>query len=344
MLLVQFFWTPFLAEKNFVKAGNGFSTSDYFVRFPKAVDLVWSNWSWGGFENSDVGSHFTHRIGIIFFLIIATIFIKNKKNKLTTMEIFLTLVFITSCFLLTKYSKLVWDIIWPIQSVQFPWRILWVPVFTACLIFLESNWSQKVTVKWRIVGGIVIMATIIHHLIFYAKPAGYIQNSNHTWLQYPYTTTSNGEFDPIWFDAHKNLKLTEIVVGRAKGQNLYHKDKMTGLIPIEYKQKAWTGSEMVYEITATQSAEIIQKTAYFPGWKVIVDNTETPIIFDDPEFPGRITFAVDSGKHAIKVKYTAYTWDRFLGYALSSLGMIILVTRLIKRDTIMRKLPQNTHS
>ena len=336
IFLVQFFWLPFLTEYKYVKAGQGYSTNDFFTKYPKTLDLIWSKWSYGGLADINSHEHFTHQIGIIYLLILILslkeLLIKRKKiNKNINLDknitIYWILVFLFSVFLMIPISKSIWKVLYPIKSLQFPWRLLWVPTLASTMLYLQKKSLTKNQIKC-----IFLLTSIIGviSLTKHTKPAGYFSTPNHDWLNYSGFTTPGKELDPIWFASHHNLGIEEEVIIKKQNQRLVN--ELTGTYQNIGSSKIiyWDGTTMEYEIITPQNADVLQKTSYFPGFKTWVDNQETTINFKDKEFEGRIIIPVNAGAHKIKTQFTNDVWDRKLGDILTLIGLGIFSFQIIK--------------
>jgi hypothetical protein len=175
---------------------------------------------------------------------------------------------------------------------------------------------------------LVLILVAFHHALFYAHPAGYIQNTDHQWLNYPHSGSSNGEYDPIWFANHQNMRLEDKLVGRLKGQPLFAQDDQTGRAQIETTVQSWTGSAMTYQVVTPVDIDLLQATLYFPGWQVIVDGVNTPINYQDSEFSGRLIFPLTVGRHDVQVTFTNDTWDRRIGDKLTLIGLGLVALQI----------------
>lgn len=78
---------------------------------------------------------------------------------------------------------------------------------------------------------------------------------------------------------------------------------------------------MSYQIAVDQPVEVIQKTYYFPGWELMVDEQARQINYQDPEFPGHIVYSLKPGRHRMKLQFTDHTSSRFYGWILSAIGV-----------------------
>ena len=132
-----------------------------------------------------------------------------------------------------------------------------------------------------------------------------------------FTTSVRHENKPIWFQ--------ESNIDKFKERFLSEPDKVT------FKELEWKTHKHVYEIDASEPSYIWERTAYFPGWKVYLNDERVKIIYDSQEFPGIIGFKVPQGKFLVKTVFTQDTWPRKIGNSLSilGLGLLLLSPRLM---------------
>ena len=93
---------------------------------------------------------------------------------------------------------------------------------------------------------------------------------------------------------------------------------------------------MLYQVSATVPTRVLQKTAYFPGWKVFANATEIPIAHETPEYPGRIAFILPPGKHDIEVVFTNQTPARHAADTATVLGFGLFVILLLPAEVWKR--------
>ena len=78
-------------------------------------------------------------------------------------------------------------------------------------------------------------------------------------------------------------------------------------------------------LTAETDTQIKLNTFYYPGWKVYVNNIDTPIQFQDSNNRGLITFHVPQGHHQIKAIFTE-TRFRLLANLISLFSLLLFVS------------------
>lgn len=148
--------------------------------------------------------------------------------------------------------------------------------------------------------------------MFYWHPAlGYDKiNENYYW-HFPLTTTYYGETDVIWSEGPaKNYPVKPVTFAEGNGTIA------------NFTKNSIMHS---YDIATTQSATVVDHTEYFPGWKVLVDNTPVPIQFQDINYRGQITFPITAGNHHIIAKWG----EDKLRFAADSVSLITLFFLLL---------------
>lgn len=297
--ITAFSWSPFLLERQYVVADDHHIVKNFTNRFLPIKHLIFSKWGYGGADFNNPSDPFPATLGFsILIILFLSLKEKLKKNK----ELYFWLiVFFVSIFLMLPISKGVWNFSKVLPFLQYPWRIFGISVFAGVMLFNYLKIEKKIIL-------FILMIISFHHAIFYAKPLSYIQNTNHDWLEYHGTSTSDNEFRTKWFDEFKNIGVTEKV--------LIEGESTRGGI----NELFWTGSKMIYEIESTRSAEVVQKTMYFPGWEVSINNQKIDIDYQNEKYPGRIIFSVNEGKNLVEAKFTNNTFSRKLGIYLFILG------------------------
>ncbi len=94
-------------------------------------------------------------------------------------------------------------------------------------------------------------------------------------------------------------------------------------------------SSRIYEVDATTSLKMIDRTFYFPGWNVYIDGARTSIEFQNPQYRGLITYAVPAGKHAVYLAFED-TKVRLAGKVLSLAFLTLFVVLLFLRKRIKK--------
>jgi len=137
---------------------------------------------------------------------------------------------------------------------------------------------------------IVLCILVVGSTVYYWRPLqGYESYDRSFYWEYPLTTNYFSEVNTIWMAEEPTdypAKRIEVIGGEAKILSATRKSTVHQ-----------------YEIDANTDATILDRTYFFPGWKVIVDDQEVPIQFQDPAYAGMITFQVPEGTHNITVQF-----------------------------------------
>jgi hypothetical protein len=347
-LLSMFFWIPFLVEKPLIQIEGNTSLDLYYRGFVSVPKLVWSKWGYDSLGGGpDVPfSRMIGPTGIVVALVSAWLVIyglvqtKRTKEGLSQMRVlFYWLgVFVVTVVLILQISQPVWELFSFLKFQQFPWRLLWLTTVLAPLMLIElitiPKFVEKVIPKIALAGWVVFWTG--YAFVFWAKPVSKFTSTNYAWFEFPETGMFFDELLPKHFEDHTNLRLVDKVVVRNAGEKVFDRsdqDKPTNAG--EFTELSWNGTRMKYIVTATTSAEVVQKTANYQGWKVRVDGNETPSTMTDKEFPGRLIFPITAGTHTVEVAFTEEYWPRQLGNILSITGGVmasVVLGWLIKKE------------
>ncbi|OGJ20323.1 MAG: hypothetical protein A3J60_00195 [Candidatus Pacebacteria bacterium RIFCSPHIGHO2_02_FULL_46_9] len=344
-----FFWLPLIFEKKFTVLSMNILVREYYLRFPQVTQLFWSGWGYNGLENNGATNIFPIMIGPVFWLVCFVallLIIRQKKHNSIPQALYIwSSVFVGSVFLLTPYSKVLWDVSRVLPLLMFPWRLLWVPVVAGVMLFLTMGKYRLLPKRLEFSLAILIGVVSLYQAVFFAKPASYINKPEIEWFEYPMTATTWDELLTKEWDAHKNLRLSNKVILKPANEQLFDENNQIVNQIGTIEERFWNGSQMTYTVTVDQPATIVQRTMYFPGWQAWVDGKITPITNTDTEFPGRLEIPVSAGKHAIVVRFTQHTWPKKLGQYTTILSITagsLVLTRLALL-TLQRTPSQRKH-
>jgi len=326
VLLTAWFWLPFLWEKQYIVVDSHWLVTEFWTRYPNLGKLLWSGWQLSRTQLSAAGHRFPLTLGVGILTIIAVAvarliwLLRKGWGSVDRRSWFWLGVVIVAIFLMTPASMWIWQVSRVLPYLQFPWRLLWLAVLASLMVF-NSKLVQGV--DKRLMTGLVavLIAVSLQHAWVYARPESYISNPDLDWGEYFGTTASADELRPKWFDRHANLDLTKKVALRVPGTSYKAAHpQIDGLEEAEIL--SWTGSAMKYQVEVSQPMEVIQKTAYFPGWQVWVDDQPAQILFEDKEYPGRLIFRVEAGSHLVESRFTNQTPARQIGIVLTVVGLM----------------------
>lgn len=286
--LSAIFWLPALFERQYVHGLEIYDTRQHFVEF---YQLIFP--SWGSGFSSDPGTEgLSFQIGIVnlFTLIICIVLLLIKQARVKYMGIIIFMLgwIIFEIFLMLPVSSFVWEKIPLIQYFQFPWRLL-------SLVILGSSFLAGSITAFPKIGRMVVfmvLATAILLGLGYAKAAYYHQRDDAYYISRSNfidgTNSPGNTFNTIWF----NNSLA----------------KATSRIE--------------------EKGSILQvNTAYFPGWKVFIDNVavETKINKN-----GLIEFAKPFSYDKIEIKFSD-TKIRRIAVILSMISLLITFALFYRR-------------
>ncbi len=261
------------------------TTTEYSSRFVNPLRFFYSPWSYEGSGSLSVEIGFVHVIGIILSLFW---FVKNPKEKSLRILLAIFLVFLLfSLFIMTPFSKFIWDSVTTLQKFQFPWRFLSVVVFSSAVL---GAFALQIFPK-RFYKRVLILLTIL--LIMFSlvqiKAQGYLQKEDSFFTDVYHGTTDTGESAPIWsvrFMEHEPNAPVEVIDGLATVTQIKRNT-----------------TERMYEIESQGKSKILENTLYFPGWKVFIDNKEITPEFQDQSHRGLMTFFVEDGTSIVHIKF-----------------------------------------
>jgi hypothetical protein len=178
--------------------------------------------------------------------------------------------------------------------------------------------SKKLLVVSTILHCVLLLFSVLNH----ARYRGVQQWSDYELLEYFKPASSFNEDLPIWASKYTRQYPAEKISLRQPGTTFFVNEKPTPAKEANVRGGLfWTGSRMEYTIGTKQPVEVIQKTDYFPGWQVFIDEQPTSIVYEDAEFPGHIIFTVPTGEHRVVTQFTNDTFDRKIADRLTMVGV-----------------------
>lgn len=313
ILLTSFFWFPVLLTKQIITIDKTFPLY-YKKHFLDIKDLIYSPWGYGGSKTGP--GQMSPQVGLLHLLVLAvslfTVFKIKVQKKIAVF--FLGLSFAVFLMML-PVGKPVWDLLVPLQYIQFPWRLLAVLALTVS--FLASVILTVISKK-KIVQ-LVMIILIAGSLLFlnrnHWRANQYYDLPQYWFFDQPYgsTTTVDGEHTPKWqADNQPNEPSRfELVSGQAKISSL-----------------VWKTNKHIFEIEAQSESVVLDRTVYFPGWTVFIDGRRvTNIDQTQPGIKGLIGFEVPPGNHLIEVRLLE-PWPYKIADSISLIVLIVLIMLL----------------
>jgi hypothetical protein len=240
-----------------------------------------------------------------------------KNNKINTKILYYSLISaVLIIFFTTKYSDVFFKNIFFLNSIQFPWRFLSSLIFLPPIImaFLYDRFPRK-----------IIAVILISLVAYFSLPQLYGKNYN----LYPVGS---------YFFSKENLhSIMMNTIWTGKTVDYPDKNKQGDVIEGQGKIASQTlkNSSRNYRVVADTPLRMVDRTFYFPGWNVYIDNAKTNIEFQDPNYRGVITYNVPSGNHEVKVAFED-TKIRTLGKGLSILFLSLTIILFVGRKYIRK--------
>lgn len=208
------------------------------------------------------------------------------------------------------------------RDLQFPWRFINILQISVVLVFLFALKMTPWLNKNKFLLGFIAIILVLRVPELYGKNYTIIDDS---YFNFTKTNLHSQSLNTVWSDNSENYptktKQAEIIDGNG-----------------EVKITKLKNSSREYALSGQNKLRVLDNTFYFPGWKVWVDGTETPIEFQDPNFRGLITYEVPAGEHQVLLKYTN-TKIRMIGQLMTATGVVgfLAVEVFLRRTSKIQK-------
>lgn len=243
---------------------------------------------------------------VLGLILIVRNYLKKKKNNSFLIISYISL--FVCVFLLTKTATSLFYLIKPLGNVQHQWRFLSgiifiAPIVLAFIINSLDKRSRYIAIALLVVSLVVVRFSQAKGKDYVATPENQYFSSKENLYSQVMNTVWTGSTESY---PSKEIK-GEIIEGR-------------GEIVSRDEHNSWRK----YEVNSNKGIRMIDKTFYFPGWKVYVDGKDTPIEFQDINHRGVITYRVPSGKHTVLVKFEN-TKTRKFANVLTVISLLVVV-------------------
>lgn len=315
--LSAFYWIPALLERKFTY-GDLFMKDLYRIHFPPVLGYIVP----GMFDSQAmVDSFISPHIGYVqTAAIVAALYYfitKKTEKRFRGLAIVSFVLLVASFFVMHPMSLPLWERISLLRQFQFPWRIMGVVVFATSMlgVFVVRGILRHNPIALWLTAAAIVVPTF-----HYWQPIqGWDTVDRQAVWEYPLNTTYFGETDVIWS------------AGPATGYPPSRIEVISGEADISGLVKKTT--RQTFTVDAKTDSRLISHTQYFPGWRVYVDGTKTPIEFQDVNHRGEITFTVPAGTHDVVVMF-GESVVRMAGNIISALAILTLVAAFILRKKI----------
>lgn len=312
--LSSFFILPALFKQGYTVGLKVFSVFDHF---PEVYQLLIPSWG-SGYSGISNGTQMSFQIGVANLIIFAlTVFALLRRKRSIAQRayiVFFLSMFLFFVFLVTPFSKIIWERLAFIQIFQFPWRFLSLVVF--CASILAGGLTIFYKSKILHIGIIVI---IIFTTIGYAKAPFFHLRNDEYYIKsenFIYGTNSIGNvFQTKWFPQAKHLP-------DSAAKLLLAGENVSPVVHLPNRQE--------YSLSLDTPDSLLFNTAFFPGWRLKVDNQYVDII----NAKGLMRVDLDSGNHYIELEFNDTFVEIFAKVVSVLSALIILLIIFKKSDTI----------
>ncbi|HKY73933.1 MAG TPA: 6-pyruvoyl-tetrahydropterin synthase-related protein, partial [Patescibacteria group bacterium] len=311
----MFFWIPALFEQQYVTIALVNLVAFYKDHFPTLQEMLFAPFK-SGLSFAGPVDTLSFQIGWIFIAAagcaVMGIFAKGKRilslTLLASMVLFV--------LFLLPISTPIWEHVPFLTFTQFPWRLLAVVALLGtgltALVYKNGNSS----VRW--VFAVLLFLSVVST---WNKPvSSYIHHDDLYYKTFAETSTVQHE--------NKPRTLTKIPGDLSPQKPLFKEGEIIST-------EAWSGSYHRYRIYVPKESEVTEPTAYFPGWKVYVDDKEAPITHEQAE--GLIHFTIPAGEHRVETEFTQFTPARIVGNSMSALSIFVFMVFLFNVHTYRKR-------
>lgn len=290
----SFFIIPMITQKNLLYS---FEYKDltfrYDQHFVTLKQLIYSKWDyWYSMPGDNDGMSFQLGLSQIILSLLGIFAIIWKFPTLS--NLYLILAYLGTLFLMHSKSYFIWDSLPLLQSVQFPWRFLFMPLILTPLLATQAlRLIKSKKIRYLLMVLLVILAFI--NIRNYRNPQQFLDNKEYTDLYRLYynktSTTFRTEILPKWSVPHERYKNDELLVnsGNMTIDSLTHGPLQIN-VTINNKPDSSEG-----RVTILRN--------YYPGWVVTMDGNKTIPI--EPTEDGMIMLKPELGIHNYEIRMSS---------------------------------------
>lgn len=239
-----------------------------------------------------------------------------KNNRECDHHIWVFSIMTVLClFMMTPFSSMLWQALWPLQKIQFPWRLLVLSdfFFATLFLFIISETSRKLHFGF---GGMLLLLTLT--LSVYV--ASYSIQSPHPPLHAFEESIEKKMLTREHIPSNENYSLTYKQLQQSQPQAFLNITK--GRADIEILDKAARRIDL--SIRAEDSFTLDIRQFYFKGWRVFVNNVDRTDQFnmrDGAPF-GQIRVDMPRGDYSASFILTILPQER-MGWLISFFSAVL---------------------
>lgn len=310
LTLTAFYIVPLVTERNFVRADEIARTTDYRLHFIEPWQIWNSTWGFGG-SAPGVEDGMSFKLGKLHAILAALglIFVFLAKRG-RSLALYAGFALLSAIFLTTPYSKPLWDIVVPLQIVQFPWRFLTIAGFAISILCAFS----VSLFKSHLLKLLFSLGTITFFLFLnlkYFSPQTSLLSSDSDYIDTSYIESTVAkiipEYLPRWMPEFPNMPPSMRII--SQGGSVKNIKESEGIVT--------AGIDQVVD------SRVVITKAYYPTWKLLVD--DRIFSFQSTE-DGLIAFDLPVGSHKV-VLIQSKTGIELASQlvSLASLGLVLFL-------------------
>jgi hypothetical protein len=305
--LTGFFWWPAVLEQAYTPLSQVSVNRDFINHFPTLGQLWWDVYDYG-FSFAGPVDGVPMATGFLLWLGFWPMLLLLLKKQIPKPGLVWLMVGYLAgyLFLMSDASRPVWLLFPWLSFIQFPWRLV---IYTTFILSVLAGFGLSRTNRtylWWLLGVIVFLHTLPR-----AVPNAVVTNNDEYYLTTAETTSLHDENMPRLFKKHEAYALAEQYFNDIP---VYTEHPETRIEITD-----WKTASHEYVIETELETMVVERTAYFPGWKVHVNDQETPID-NDGKYMGMIAFFVPPGTHRVTTTFTEDTVARYVGNITTLIG------------------------
>lgn len=321
--LSAFFILPAIFEKKYSRISELETIYDYREQFVPLAAIIDSPWKYAYAVPKNQDFSMSFQLGLIHLMIpllvlVILVFVRRQDN-LRVYGFFFLLVFLLTIFLTNPAARVVYELTSLTSVINFPWRFLALTtlassILSAILVVYAQKWA------WVLTLGLISISIAIY--LPYSKIVSWRFSADDG--EYRNMIKTNINFLPDTEFLPKGAQYLQLLEERGPAylRSFFEEETSISVITdVQNKNLFHTAN-----IITSHPVEIRANTFYFPGWKLYLDNEESPIYEDQY---GLIKFTVNPGSHDVRLIFKN-TPVRTLANAISVASMVILMVLLVK--------------
>lgn len=332
VFLSAFYSLPAIFEMKYTdvlsQIGGGANFRDHFA----CLTQLWiSQWGYGGSVRGCldgisfmIGKYHIFVSALMFVVSIVFLFSK-KYSKILSKEketfyfiIFLFLSFLLSVFFMLGISRTVWELVWPMEFFQYPWRFLIMASFFASFIggslFFVLGKFIKDKNKYHALVFLAFIFMIFVSLKFFVPQEILSKNSK----DYTSKHALNWEASKI----SDEYLPKGFVVPQSENQIPDISNLTTPQLSIKILQRKTQYTKL--ELNIRRVGDYILPLAYFPAWQAKIDGKQVEL---KQGLRGSIV-SLPKGKHILELSFVQTPIEK-LGNLISVAGILLLFAGII---------------